>query len=325
MRLITGSRFAALLACAFCAFACERPEPPRAASASAAPERCGGSLDAPATSGNESQKKGSPDGSAPPAADAATSPGVCASASTLRDPVPNAASDSEALRASEAETSTPSAPRLPAGILPGLTAEVPVPGDRALRVVHASAASRRAVLYLPGMCGSTHAMDPWSALASHYGTLIILSADLPCEGRPGLRWPKDVSLIQARIDRALEVVREARGGLLDTDKLSLIGYSQGAHRGEALARAYPERYTHLLLAGAPEEPVPYSFRGVTRVAIAGGEREDTSFMRTGTQALKRAGVSAEFFLFPKAYHGDYGPSGPETIGRILDWLFNESE
>ena len=212
-------------------------------------------------------------------------------------------------------------PRLPAGVLPGLTVQVPIPGDRPVRVVHAGAGNRRALVYLPGMCGSTHAMDSWAALASHYGTMLILSADLPCEGRPGTRWPKDVTLIQPRIDRALEVVAEARGGQLDTERLVLIGYSQGAHRGEALAARYPQRYPYLILAGSPEAPSPQNLGQASAVAVLGGEREDTSHMRSGERALQNAGLRSEFFLLPRAPHGDYGPEGPAVLGEVFSWLF----
>jgi pimeloyl-ACP methyl ester carboxylesterase len=174
------------------------------------------------------------------------------------------------------------------------------------------------------MCGSTRAMDPWSSIASHYGTMIILSADLPCEGRPGTRWPKDVSLIQARIDKALAVVKSARGGLLDTDHLALIGYSQGAHRGEGLAGMYPDRYEYLILGGSPEAPSPQNLAKSRSVAIVGGEREDVSHMRAGDEALRRAGVRSKFFLLPRAAHGDYGPQGPEVLARVFAWMFDEA-
>ncbi len=213
---------------------------------------------------------------------------------------------------------------MPQGILPGLTTEMSVPGDRDIRVVHAGAGERRALVYLPGMCGSTRAMDPWSAIASHYGTMIILSADLPCEGRPGTRWPKDVSLIQPRIDRALALVAEARGGQLDTEKLVLIGYSQGAHRGEALAALYPDRYPYLILGGSPEAPSPRNLGRARGVAILGGEREDTSFMQSGDKALRAAGLRSRFFLLPRAAHGDYGPKGPEVLAEVLEWLLGGS-
>lgn len=215
-------------------------------------------------------------------------------------------------------------PRLPEGVLPGSTVELQVPGDRPLRVVHAGPRERRALVYLPGMCGSTRAMDPWSALASHYGTMIILSADLPCEGRPGTRWPKDVSLIQARIDKALDAVKAARGGLLDTEALALVGYSQGAHRGEGLAARYPERYPYLILGGSPEAPSPANLGRARAVAILGGEREDSSHMQAGEAALRRAGVRSRFFLLPRAPHGDYGPEGRAVLGQVFSWMFDEA-
>ncbi len=243
-------------------------------------------------------------------------------------PQPTASSEASAApspAAPKAESSpeAPSPPpHLPDGVLPGMTTELAVPGDRPLRVVHAGPTQKRALVYLPGMCGSTRAMDPWSSIASHYGTMIILSADLPCEGRPGTRWPKDVSLIQARIDNALAVVKTARGGLLDTEHLALIGYSQGAHRGEGLAGMYPDRYEYLILGGSPEAPSPQNLAKSRSVAIVGGEREDVSHMRAGDEALRGAGVRSKFFLLPRAAHGDYGPQGPEVLAHVFAWMFD---
>ncbi len=212
-------------------------------------------------------------------------------------------------------------PELPPGILFGLTTELDVPGDRSVRVVHAGPEQDRALVYLHGMCGNPRAMDDWSPLASHYGTLIVLKADIPCEGRPGFRWPKDVSLIQKRIDAALDVVKQARGGELDTDQLVLVGYSQGAHRGERLAGEYPARYPRLVLGGPPGTAEPERLARAKAVAILGGEEENTDHMRAGDEALRAAGIRSRFFLLPHAHHGQYGPRGPQVMAEVFAWLF----
>lgn len=214
---------------------------------------------------------------------------------------------------------------LPAGVLPGLTAEVPVPADRSVRVVHGGPRTRRALVYLHGMCGNPEAMDDWSSLASHYGTLVVLRADVPCGDRPGSKWPQDVGAIQARIDRALDAVAEQRGGLLDRERLVLIGYSQGAHRGERLAEAFPERYPYLILGGPPGTANPERLARARAVAILGGERENTEHMRDGANALLGAGLRARFFLLPRVGHGGYGPEAPRVLGEVFSWLFSEPD
>jgi pimeloyl-ACP methyl ester carboxylesterase len=171
------------------------------------------------------------------------------------------------------------------------------------------------------MCGNPEAMDDWSPLASHYGTLVVLRADVPCGDRPGSKWPQDVNVIQSRIDRAIEAVAERRGGVLDRDELVLIGYSQGAHRGERLAEAFPERYPYLILGGPPGTASPERLARARAVAILGGERENTEHMRAGVDALSGAGLRARFFLLPRVGHGAYGPEAPQVLGQVFAWLF----
>src|SRR4029078_11864236 len=93
--------------------------------------------------------------------------------------------------------------------------------------------------------------DSWEDVATRHGTLITLRADVPCGDRPGFKWPKETEAIQARLERALAIVRDLRGGELDDQAPILIGYSQGAHRAEKLARPYPHPYRLLAPGGAP--------------------------------------------------------------------------
>jgi pimeloyl-ACP methyl ester carboxylesterase len=145
--------------------------------------------------------------------------------------------------------------------------------------------------------------------------------ETPCGDRPGNKWTKDPALLQARIDRALEAVRLARGGHLDTETLGMIGYSQGAHRAEVLAGAYPERYPWIVLGGPPEAALPQNFRRVKHLAILGGELENTAHMRLGAERVKESGVDVRFFTLPRAYHGDYGPDGVRVMSEVLAWVF----
>jgi pimeloyl-ACP methyl ester carboxylesterase len=157
------------------------------------------------------------------------------------------------------------------------------------------------------------------------GTLIVVRANVPCPDRPGYKWPKDIAVIQRRIDDALARVKDARGGLLQTEEVTLIGYSQGAHRAELLAAAYPERYPAIVLGGPPTAPEPTSFRAGVAVAVLGGELENTDHMVAGATDLMGAGLRAEFFLLPGAHHGDYGPQGRVVMDRVLTWLHQAPE
>jgi pimeloyl-ACP methyl ester carboxylesterase len=210
---------------------------------------------------------------------------------------------------------------LPAHIDTSKIVEVEVPSDLRVRVLHAPAPVRRAIVYLHGMCSSSTPADRWAKLAAAYGTLVLLRAETPCGSRPGNKWTKDTAILQARIDRALEAVKAARGGHLDTETLGMIGYSQGAHRAEILAGAYPHRYPHLVLGGPPEAALPENFKNAQRVVILGGELENTAHMRLGADRLRESGVDVRFFTLPRAYHGDYGPEGVRVMKDVLAWVF----
>jgi len=208
--------------------------------------------------------------------------------------------------------------------LPSQPSDVPVPGDRPLRVAHARAGSRQAIIYLHGMCGDEKGADAWADVATRHGTLITLRADVPCGDRPGFKWPKEPEAIQARIERALGTVRDLRGGELDDQDPILIGYSQGAHRAEKLAVAYPHRYRTLALGGPPTAASPDRLRHANRVAILGGELEDTSHMVEGYLDLVGRGIGAEFFTLPRAGHGGYGPEGRRVMTEVFSYLLAPS-
>lgn len=217
----------------------------------------------------------------------------------------------------EPRRTAPPTPTLPVGV----PSDVPFVGDRPLRVAHAAPEITRAIVYLHGMCGAEKGADSWADLAAEHGTLITLRADVPCPDRPGYKWPSDPAAIEARIARALETVRELRGGALDTERVTLFGYSQGAHRAEKLAAAYPWKYRRLLLGGPPTAASPDRLRHSERVAVLGGELEDTSHMLDGFLELRAAGIAAEFFELPRAGHGGYGPEGRRVVGEALDFTF----
>lgn len=189
-------------------------------------------------------------------------------------------------------------------------------------MIHAGPTVRRALIYLHGMCGNPEAMNDWAPMASQYGTMVVLRADVPCGDRPGNKWPTDIASIQQRIDRALAAVSEQRGGLLDDRELVLIGYSQGAHRGERLAEAYPARYPYLVLGGPPGAASPERLAAARGVAILGGDREDTTHMEAGDAALRAAGIRSRFFVLTGVGHGSYGPDASKILNEVFDWLLN---
>lgn len=212
------------------------------------------------------------------------------------------------------------APSLPSELTLSKPVEVAMDRDRSVRIAHAGPDTNAAIVYLHGMCGNPKGADPWLDIATKRGTFIVVRANVPCPDRPGYKWPKDPQLIQARIETALKVAKEQRGGHLDTRRVTLIGYSQGSHRAELLAARYPGRYPLLVLGGPPTAAEPQNFASVHRVAILGGELEDTSHMLEGLEALKSSEISARFFLLPGAHHGNYGAQGRRIMTEVFEWL-----
>lgn len=215
--------------------------------------------------------------------------------------------------------SAPVAPSLPEGVDPFVSTEVPVPGDKAVLVIHAPADNRRAILYMHGMCGNARAVEGWRAAAARHGTLIALIGDTSC-GRGRFKWSKTVESIQVRLSRALEAVAVARGGLLDTSQVVLFGYSQGADRASVLARRYPDKYRRVVLGGPSHEPRLENLGDTEAVAVFGGQFESTWHMRNGAEVLSAAGKPARFFLLPRAKHGEYGPEGNRVMDEVLSWV-----
>jgi predicted esterase len=236
--------------------------------------------------------------------------------------VPPAASGQEASPRGEiAPPHEATPPALPDGVQPGREVRVPVPGDRSAIVVHAPAGNREAVLYLHGVCGDVYAIRTWSEAASRHGTLIAMLGDDPCDGRQGrFRWYNDLGRLDARIRRTLEAVAKARGGQLETEQVTIVGYSQGADRAERLAARFPSRYPRVLLGSPPDAPKPESFTQGQAIAIVAGAKEDNARRRNGARELEQAGLPSLFVTLPDAFHGQFGPEGDRVMGEALSWL-----
>ncbi|HYJ09657.1 MAG TPA: hypothetical protein VEX18_11625 [Polyangiaceae bacterium] len=243
-------------------------------------------------------------------------------ASARAEPAPAGPAPSPALPA-EVGVELPPA-ELPAGVEAGASVLVPVPGDKPALVIHAPAANRRAIIYLHGLCGNVRAVEAWRQAAVASGTLISLLGDRPCGGGR-YHWGKKLEVIEARIERALQAVQAARGGLLDSERPVLFGYSQGADRAEALVARQPKRYRLVVLGGASREPKLRHLGDATAVAVFGGELETWGHMRAGAEVLAAAGKTARFFLFPKAKHGEFGPDGNRVMSEVFTWLLSADD
>jgi predicted esterase len=195
--------------------------------------------------------------------------------------------------------------------------------DRPIRVLPAIEPGRRVLVYLHGYCGDVNAVGAFVPAAAAHGTLIALLGDQPCPDKPGrFKWSGDIHGLDERIKRAVRLVNHALKLELDVRDIILFGYSQGAVRAESLARYYSKHYPRLILGGPPRRPKAQHFAGVHRIAVFGGEKEDTRDMLGGTEDLIAAGQRAHFFLLPGVDHGDFGGevAGNRALAEILDFV-----
>lgn len=176
------------------------------------------------------------------------------------------------------------------------------------------------LVFLHGMCG--HGLgyaQSFQFSAAKYGTLIAPQGDVPCGNGPWAKWSANLDALDARIQRTFRELGFAE----PIRDIVVIGYSQGATRAEALARRWPERYTRLILMGAPKTPSPRGLSVRAAVTMA-GERDRQDLMKAGARALAAAGIPTTYVMIPEATHGAMGPMPERTMGEALEWLFNHS-
>jgi predicted esterase len=196
--------------------------------------------------------------------------------------------------------------------------------DRPIRVLPAAQPGRRVLVYLHGYCGDVNAVGAFVPAAAAHGTLIALLGDQPCgKDKPGrFKWSTDPHALDQRIQRAIRLVNRADKLNLDARDITLFGYSQGAVRAESLARYYAQRYPRVILGGPPRRPRPEHFKHVQRIAVFGGELEETTEMLGGADDLIAAGFRARFFLLPGVDHGDFGGelAGNRALSEVLAFV-----
>jgi predicted esterase len=144
--------------------------------------------------------------------------------------------------------------------------------------------------------------------------------DDKCKEPGRYKWGFGVERTDRRIVAALRAVGEARGGGLDAESVTLVGYSQGSSRAEALVRGFPSRYRRAVLVAGPREHEPSSFREALGIAIVAGENDLKTHLQDSASRAAKAGVRARYFELPGARHGEYGPAALKVMGDALGWV-----
>lgn len=177
------------------------------------------------------------------------------------------------------------------------------------------------LVFLHGMCG--HGLgyaQSFQHASARKGRLIAPQADVVCGEGPGAKWSKDVAALDTRITDTFRRLGYAE----PIGDICVLGMSQGATRAAALVRAFPERYTRLASMGAPTQVETTGLEGLRGAVLMVGERERKDLMRASEKALQRKGVPAISMIIPDADHAGMGPTPEETMGEVLDWLWETS-
>ncbi len=204
---------------------------------------------------------------------------------------------------------------------PALPTEVPVAGDLVAQVAHGAVGNRRVIVYLHGVCGDVHKFRAWTDAAIHFGTVVAVLGDDKCKDAGRYKWGFGVERTDRRIVAAVKAVSAVRSAPLDLEAITLVGYSQGSARAEALVRAFPSRYRRAILVAGPKEHTPASFHDALGIAMVGGGRDLKTHLQESAVKAAKAGVRARYFELPGARHGEYGAEAVKVMGAALSWVF----
>ncbi|WP_437819087.1 alpha/beta hydrolase [Sorangium sp. So ce1078] len=210
----------------------------------------------------------------------------------------------------------PAAVAAPGPVDPPLVAtEMAVPGDRPAFVVTGPGGACPRMIALHGMCGhGLGFVQAFQGAAREHGGVLGLQGDVPC-GADGVftKYSPDPEEQDARIRTALS----ACGG--EAEDLVVIGYSQGAYVAERLAERWPERYSRLVLLGAPTTPSAARLRDIRGAVMISGEFDAKYRMKEGAGGLLAAKIPAIYREMPGARHGEM-PEAERLMDDALDWL-----
>jgi len=171
------------------------------------------------------------------------------------------------------------------------------------------------IAFLHGLCG--HGMgylQSFQFTAAEHGIAAAPHGDVGCSAE-WRTWSYDLGAIDQQIQESL-----AAAGAPDARGITLMGYSLGATRAEALARKYPDRYDALVLMGAPTTPQPTRLKHLRAAAMMAGAKDRQDHMKAAAKAFERAGIPSRYFVIPNATHGAMGDTPEKTIDEVFDWL-----
>ncbi|MFT3772722.1 MAG: hypothetical protein QM820_45615 [Minicystis sp.] len=196
---------------------------------------------------------------------------------------------------------------------------VDVPDDEPAFVLMGPHGACPRMVFLHGMCGhGLGYLQSFQQAARDHGGVVVVQGDISCGGA-FRKYTPDPAVQDARIERAFAAIEGRDGACTAGSDLVIAGYSQGAYIAEKMAARFPERYSRLVLMGAPTTPSPAQLQKARGVVNISGELDATYRMKDGTKALLNAGVPSTYLEMPGARHGEMRDA--ERIMReAFDWL-----
>jgi pimeloyl-ACP methyl ester carboxylesterase len=217
-----------------------------------------------------------------------------------------------------AEPSRRPAPEAAKGEPPVVVEEMSIPGDLPAFVLSGPGGSCPKMVFLHGMC--SHGLgyvQAFQSTARDHGGVLAIQGDIPC-GNDGMRtFDKNVTKQEERIRKAFLAACGEQGG--DMSDLVLMGYSQGAFMAERMAERHPERYSRLILIGAPTTPAVARLRYTRGAVMISGELDAKWKMKNGSDDLISAGIPSTYLEMPGAKHGQL-LEGERIMRDAFDWL-----
>lgn len=213
----------------------------------------------------------------------------------------------------EAEAEPPPAPRG--------TRELTASDGAGLLVHYGSPGQKRVLVYLHGKCDEPGpALEAFAGSVEGQGHVVAPRATEPCPNGKTM-WTTDIDQLDAQIRAAVDAAEASAGARWSKEKQVLIGYSQGAARGEALVARQP-RFAWTVFIGAPEAPSAEAYGNVTAASFLAGDKDRQDLMKRGEKALQEAGKPVRYLVLPGAEHGEFGPDGGrvmrEAVGFVLE-------
>ncbi len=198
--------------------------------------------------------------------------------------------------------------------------DVDVPGDLPAVVVRGERPDGLQMLFLAGMCSNPGGyVTSFQRAAAAHGDLVAVQGDVSCGGEGSARrWSSDLEAMDDRIDAAF-----VASGLGPPRDVVVIGYSQGAERGERLVGRWPAKYTSAVLMASPVKPSRANLSRAHAAVLMAGTLD--TFARVQSQSalpLLEKALPVTFIDIPGARHGEMGTEPETTMDAALDFILD---